>query len=425
MRNNEALTLLIAISVAAIGFLTKAVPAFAASKEQVLYSFCSANDCTDGEMPYGGLVFDDGGNLYGTARGGIHGKGVIFELTPGADGRWTDTVLYNFCSLSGCADGAGPGYGSLIFDAAGNLYGTTTIGGTGSCGGEGCGTVFELSPNGDGTWTETVLHSFDDNGRDGQEPIAGLTFDVAGNLYGTTFGGGASKNRTCAGGCGAVFELVPSDSGTWTEKVLHHFCSVHGCTDGHNPLAGVILGKKGSLYGTTSLGGSHGGGCGSVGCGVVFELTPGADDKWNERALHSFSTYQGSRTDLIFDASGNLYGTTNFVVFELQKKNAWAEKVLHKANSASTLVFDTIGNLYGTTPQGGEGYGTAFELKHSKNGKWTQKTLHTFNNNGLDGITPADGLVFDSAGNLYGTTVGGGGSGCGGSGCGTVFEITP
>jgi uncharacterized repeat protein (TIGR03803 family) len=233
MPNKKTLASMFAVLTVICRFLT-AVPAFAASKEQMLYSFCSLDNCTDGELPEAGMVFDADGNLYGTApQGGAFGDGVVFELTPGTNGTWTETVLYSFCSLSGCADGAGPGSG-LIFDASGNLYGTTVAGGTGSCASD-CGAVFELTPNGDGTWAETVLHSFTGS-PDGREPAAGVVFDAAGNLYGTTLFGGATYKKE-----GTAFELTPSTGGTWTETILHNFCSAPACADGGEPSAGLIF----------------------------------------------------------------------------------------------------------------------------------------------------------------------------------------
>jgi len=190
-----------------VGILTAASPAIAAPTEQVLYSFCSVSGCADGNTPLAGLISDAAGNLYGTTPSGgsisncSTGCGTVFELTPGAGGTWTETVLYSFCPANGCSDGAYPESGNLVFDAVGNLYGTTAFGGAyqSACGGHDCGTVFELSPDGGGKWTETVLHSFG-NGTDGREPLASLIFDAAGNLYGTTAFGGADAG-------GTVFEL--------------------------------------------------------------------------------------------------------------------------------------------------------------------------------------------------------------------------
>jgi uncharacterized repeat protein (TIGR03803 family) len=416
------------------GFVSTAAPAFAAATEMVLYNFCSLSNCTDGEFPFAGLTFDSAGNLYGTASGGAYADGVIFELTPGGGGMWTETVLYNFCSLSGCADGAGPAWSSLIFDAAGNLYGTTNAGGAyqTACGGHACGAVFELSPNGDGTWTETVLHSFG-NGTDGREPVAGLIFDADGNLHGTTYSGGVQ-------GSGTVFELTPGANGTWAETVLHSFCSARKCADGGGPSAGVILDAAGRLYGTTVLGGSRTRLCGNRGCGVVFQLEPGSNGAWTHKTLHSFDGSDGNQpqASLIFDTTGNLYGTTvaggsnrSGTVFELSpaKNGKWTEKVLGGKGLGSTasVIFDSAGNLYGTSGSGGYGDGAVFKLTPGKSGEWKQELLYKFPKSGQDGFQADANLIFDTAGNLYSTTNRGGasGSGCGGSGCGTVFEITP
>jgi uncharacterized repeat protein (TIGR03803 family) len=421
------------------GLFATAPSAFAASKEKVLYSFKS--DGKDGWYP-DGLVFDDAGNLYGTtSEGGNYGYGAVFELTPGAGDAWTETLLYNFCSGGWpCSDGAYPALGSVIVDADGKLYGTTSEGGAygTTCLGAGCGTVFALSPNGDGTWSETVLHNFNDDGKDGWQPTAGLTFDATGNLYGTTSFGGSSKVGACRNiGCGTVFELTPSTNGTWTEKVLYSFCSLHACADGRGAGGNVILDGKGNLYGATGLGGSHN--CGTEGCGVVFQLRPAARGKWKENVLHTFLGRKGkdgsNPGSVILDAAGNLYGATSGSVFELVKTNFWAEKVLHKFGQAkfsdtagAPLIFDASGNLYSTTVKGGaNASGTVFRLAPQVNGRWMEEILHSFRNDGQDGYLPTTGVIFDTAGNIYGTTSAGGssGSGCDGNGCGTVFEIAP
>ena len=203
---------------------------------------------------------------------------MVFELTPAGGGTWTEKVLYNF----GGTDGAQPAAG-LIFDAAGNLYGTTAFGGTSDK-----GTVFELTPAGGGTWTEKVLFNF--NGTGGANPQAGLIFDAAGNLYGTTFDGGAYN-------LGTLFELTPAGGGSWTEKVLHSFGNG---TDGSGPWAGLIFDAAGNLYGTTRYGGSYGG-------GTVFRFSA-----QSEALLYSFSGADGKNpiAGLVLDAAGNLYGTT-------------------------------------------------------------------------------------------------------------------
>lgn len=404
MQNRRPMILFVTVFTTAVfGFLATALPLFAASKEKVLYSFCSASGCSDGAYPISNLIFDSAGNLYGTSGGGVNSGcggnscGTVFELIPGSNGTWTEKVLYRF---TGGDDGNQPAAG-LIFDSAGNLYGTTLGGGTSGtrCGGLGCGTVFELTPGTGGTWTEKVLHSFHDNYKDGYTPLAGLIFDTAGNLYGTTYYGGPFT--TLCGSdhfCGTVFELTPGTGGTWTEKVLHSF--KHNGKDGFNPRAGLILDAAGNLYGTTYFGGPPGRGCGGYGCGTVFELTRGTSHTWNEKVLHSFIN---------------------------NGKDGY--------NPEAGLIFDSAGNLYGTTLEGGfygsggcPSCGTVFELSPETNGKWKERVLHSFNDNGKDGFWPAAGLIFDAVGKLYSTTLDGGstsGTGCNGWGCGTVFELTP
>jgi len=240
---------------------------------------------TDGAYPYAGLIFDAAGNLYGTTSGGgAHKRGAVFKLAPNPDGTWTESVLYSF---RGGVDGWAP-YAGLVFDAAGNLYGTGQNGGA-----NGSGVVFKLAPNPDGTWTESVLHSFAYT--DGSFP-AGLIFDAAGNLYGTTLQGGA------AAGYGVVFKLKPNPDGTWTESVLHAFT---GGADGSLLYAGLTL-RAGALYGTTYEGGD----CSGFGCGVVFKLTPSSSG-WSETVLHTFLGFgENPAAPVIFDPAGNLYGTT-------------------------------------------------------------------------------------------------------------------
>jgi uncharacterized repeat protein (TIGR03803 family) len=428
------------------GFLAIAAPVFVASKEKVLYRF----NGKDGADPVAGLIFDAAGNLYGTTSSGGTGSGcgdgcgTVFELAPKANGTWTETVLYSFCSSSSCADGDAPRAG-LIFDATGNLFGTTAAGGA-----YGFGTVFELSPGTNGMWTEAVLHSFNNDGTDGVQPEAGVIFDAAGNLYGTNMGGGTAGRCIFGNGCGTVFELTPGANGTWTETVLHNFNDNR--VDGYDPRAGVIFDGAGNLYGTTNEGG-NGSHCFAFRCGTVFQLTPGANGTWTEKVLHNFHNnnkdgympYAG----LIFDPAGNLYGTTlagkimnnGFgTVFQLAGTNGkWTEKVLHSFNDkdgyypTAGLIFDAAGSLYGTTQDGGAsgtgchglGCGTLFKLTQGTNGAWKETVVHSFGK-GTDGSNPFGGPIFDAAGNLYGTTSEGGGTGCdGGYGCGTVFEVTP
>jgi uncharacterized repeat protein (TIGR03803 family) len=404
----------------------------AAQTERVLYNFNFNNNGADGTDPVSNLIVDASGNLYGmTGGGGAYGSGTVFELTLSANG-WTESVLHSFQGT----DGGSPGRnGGLVFDGAGNLYGLANGGGA-----YGDGTVFELTPATDGVWTATVLHDFSYGGTDGFLPEGSLIFDAAGNLYGTTNWGG---NGPCLSefnlvGCGTVFELSPKAGGGWSEKVLHNFG--HG-TDGTFPVAGLVFDAAGNLYGVTYEGGT--GSClrgGYPGCGIVFELTPQGDGRWAEKVLHNFTGADGAWPvgSLIRDAAGNLYGMTNGggvvgwgTAFELVHgpSGAWREKILYNFNqSGSTgavpyagLIFDAAGNLYGTTSSYGTGgYGTVFKLTPTAAGNWAETTLHSFDGSPKDGISPLDSLIFDNAGNLYGTTSSGGSSVWG-----TVFEIRP
>jgi uncharacterized repeat protein (TIGR03803 family) len=338
----------------------------------------------------------------------------------------TEKVLFNFSNANTPA-------GGLIFDASGNLYGTTVNGGTGAnCDPELCGVVFELSPTAEGGWKAKILHSFTVLTPDGWGPLAGLIFDHAGNLYGTTAMGGTY-------GLGTVFELSPMKNGSWTEKILHNF---GGGKDGFEPAASLVLDAAGNLYGTTSAGGIYYVSGDNVGSGTVFELTKMCGG-WTEKILHNFGSGEddnGPESSLIFDASGNLYGTTSASVFELtpEANGIWTEKILHKFGSidhdgavpVGNLIFDASGNLYGTTQQGGlssaPGDGTVFELSPAGGGVWDEKILHNFQGI-LDGWRPLGGVIFDASGNLYGTTFFGGTALIcpGQTGCGTVFELTP
>lgn len=415
----------------------------AAGQETVLHRF----NGNDGYQPYGTLIFDDVGNLYGvTAFGGASvcnssGCGLVFQLMPKAGGGWMEKALHTF------SDNGQDGYiptGGLISDAAGNLYGTTEGGGTSACNGSfgvGCGTVFELKHTAGGNWEETVLYSFKNRGGDGYYPYTGLVLDGSGNLYGTTSDGGAY------GYYGTVFQLTPKADGSWAETVLHSF-GANG-SDGTLPYGGMVLDADGNLYGTTFYGGVYG-------RGTVFELAPIVGGGWTEKVLHAFNSNgtdgSGPEGGLILDASGNLYGTTfdggahdYGTVFELTPAagGGWTEKVLHSFTTGAGgnypqtgLTLDAAGNLYGTTNSGGAGAciagtgcGTVFELRPGADGRWVEKVLYSFRDNGKDGNFPKAGVIFDTAGNLYGTTyLGGGSRACdtlGLVGCGTVFEITP
>jgi len=446
--------------VIALAMLTLVAAASADWKEKVLYSFKGG---TDGAVPVGAVVFDQHGNLYGATQNGgssscrsIEQCGTVYQLAPPAKqgDPWTETVLYVFKGNAG-KDGASP-YGGLVIDAAGNLYGTTGYGGTGNCVVlgtlMGCGTVFELSPpkqKGD-AWTETVLYSFP-TAKQGYVPTGDLVFDSTGNLYGA-FGGGFGT--TCDPSyqyCGAIFELSPPKmkGGKWTEKVLHGFSSGK---DGASPNGGLILDGKGAVYGTTYGGGDESGECVGTGCGTAFELKPPArmGGTWKEKIVHRFQASQDGDNPvagLVFDENGDLYGTTltgglgggGGTVFRLtppsKKSGAWKKTILYGFNGTgggldaeSPVIFDSKGNLYGTTlDSGGTYYGTAFRLSPPKHegGTWIFNLLYGFRAP-PDGGQPAAGLVFDKKGNLYSTTTqGGSGNGCSFHGCGTVFEISP
>jgi uncharacterized repeat protein (TIGR03803 family) len=383
------------------------------STYKLLYAFKGA----DGSGPSAGLVFDRAGNLYGTTTwGGANGGGTVFKLSPNSDGSWTETVLYSFCSLTSCADGESPSSG-LILDMSGSLYGTTYAGGNTNCGG-GCGTVFMLHPNSNGSWTESVLHYFCSlaNCADGWFPLAGLTFDASGNLYGTTYWGGFCFNY-----CGVVFKLAPNSNGSWTESVLHYFCSLANCADGQSPSGGLTFDTTGNLYGTA--------GGGASGYGVVFRLVPNSNGSWKESILHNFCSLKncvdgwGPSAGLTFDTSGNLYGTTYRggacsaisvgcgVVFKMTPNSdgTWKESVIHffqghpAAQPAVGPTFDPAGNLYGTTLDFdiSSNRGTVFRLAPTVGGGGTYNVVHVFH--GTPASDPEGDLVFDQAGNLYGT----------------------
>lgn len=392
--------------------------AFAANKEKVLYSFTGASDGGD---PATGLIFDKSGNAYGTTvvGGGTNSFGTVFQLKHGSGGKWTESVLYSF---AGGNDGMYP-YGGVVFDKSGNLYGTTVGGGSGSNCDGGCGTVFKLSHSGSG-WSESVIYNFA-GGNDGFGPGGALIFDKKGNLYGTTPDGGANSD-------GTVYTLIPGKSGQWTEKVIHSFAGGNeGATGSLGPL---LLDKAGNLYGVTETQGASQ-------YGTVYKLSPASGGKWKLSTLYGFagkpdagSPYGG----LIADAKGNLYGTTYYgganglgAVFELTRgsNGKWKESVLYsfkggKDGSATTttLLFDKAGNLYGTTSMGGDtgcDCGTVFKLAPSSGGKWKESVAHRFTST-PDGANPYYGLASDKAGNLYGTTATGGNQGAG-----TIFELTP
>lgn len=414
-----------------------------AQTEQVLYSFNNSVVIgTDGQNPEGGVTFDTAGNLYGTTTYGgsgacnldevIPGCGTVYELTPTSGGTWNEKILYSFpYDGEPGQNPLEPSGGNLVFDNAGNLYGITPIGGASADCDEndahtyGCGTAFELIHKTAG-WSVKVLHSFDNanTGLDGQYPSGTPVFDAAGNLYGAAEDGGST------GVDGMAFQLQSrTPPATWYERTMHSF--LNNGKDARAPSGGLIFDASGNLYGLTSTGGKFGG-------GIAYELIPNATG-WTEKILYSF----GNGTDadsptgsLIFDSSGNLYGTAGGgpkgggTVFELipGAGGTWTEKVIHSFDTGNdgaqpngTLIRDSAGNLYGTTSNGGSSnWGAVFELSPGSGGTWTETILWNFANNGVDGVTPSSSLTFDSAGNLYGATKLGGTFDNG-----TVFEVTP
>jgi uncharacterized repeat protein (TIGR03803 family) len=315
----------------------------------LLYQFTGGSD---GFRPTGGVVIGPNGALYGTTQyGGGPDYGTVYELRPPATFcrsvtcYWGKTVLYTF---RGPSDGANPYMENLVFDQAGDIYGTTLGGGTHN----NQGTVFELTPSGGG-YTESILHSFG-FGTDGADPFAGVVLDAAGNVYGTAPIGGT-------GGDGTVYQLLSSNQ--WGENILVNFDGANGV----NPIGNLIIDASGNLYGTTSNGGQNNN-------GVVFKLSP-SDGGFTYSVLYSFSSFCGSYGGLAMDAAGNFFGQCSGWVFELTN-----------CNNACIVV-----------------------------------DLHDFSGN--DGDYAVGSPVLDANGNLYGTTeLGGTGSGCG-EGCGVVWEI--
>jgi uncharacterized repeat protein (TIGR03803 family) len=392
-----------------------------ASSETVLYNFCSQTSCVDGYVPYGSLVADASGNhLYGTTyQGGTNNYGEVFELTL-SGGTWSQSVIYSFLGPSN-NDGANPVAG-LVIDASGNLFGTTYVGGPSSQ-----GTVFELSKSGS-SWKETVLHSFDDiSGSDGYYPYGTLAFDAAGNLYGTTLYGGKTSGGTVFqlkasngkytyhlihdfttssssayypyggvvvdpkngylygttynGGViwnvGAVYQLREV-SGVWISSVIYTFL---GDSLGQYSESALTVDAAGNLYGTNYQGGAFN-------LGDVFKLTPGSNNTWTQKIIYSFKGYA-------------------------KKDGAYPY--------FAGVTLDALGNIYGTTYQGGSSaannlnYGTVYKLTA---GTYKESVLWSFGTSG-DGYYPYHQAIL-VGGKLYGTTNSGGSHGGG-----VVYEVTP
>jgi uncharacterized repeat protein (TIGR03803 family) len=414
-----------------------------AAKTPILATLYNFTDLADGSFPEAGLVLGNGGSLFGTTSSGGSGWGSVFELTPTKGGTWTETTLYNF---TGGADGGNP-ISDLVIGKNNVLYGTTNVGGA-----HGYGTVFEVVPSAGGVWTEKVLHSFAD-GSDGAYPEAGVALVSSGALYGTTYGGGSA-------GLGTVFVVTPSQSG-WTEKVLYSF---QGGVDGANPLADLVFGSGGVLFGTTLQGGSVTNSNGTFSnWGTVFALTPVGGGTWTESVIYTFtggSDGGSPESPVIIGPSGVLYGNTFWggtpticpeggypqgcgTVYQLAPPTGggttWTQTVLHTftghtpdgAHPYRNMILNAGGTLFGTTFSGGAnddicfpgsytGCGTIFVLQPPKTqgGTWTKSNLTVFSGTPSGG-SPNGLILATKGGSLYGTTVLGGNAG----GYGTVFEI--
>jgi uncharacterized repeat protein (TIGR03803 family) len=389
----------------------------------VVYTFAGN---PDGASPSAGVTLDGKGNLYGTTTYGGFGGGTVFKINSAG----TETVLHSFCSQPDCPDGTTP-YGGLILDAEGNLYGTTGGGGANQNKGPyGAGTVFEVSNAG----TESVLYSFcsKTNCTDGADPESTLVMDAQGDLYGTTYSGGANSQGCERTPCGTIFKLAAK------KDTLDRLYSFNPKSGGGQPRSGLVRDSAGNLYGTAPQ---------ELGAlGIIYREAL-VDGKWTNTTLYSFSEASGSipYAPLIIDGQGNLYGTTNSggtykagTVFKLDTSGNLTTLYSFGATSGDArypmlagLVMDGQGNIYGTTSAGGDtscnapdGCGAVFKLDTNNN----ETVLYSFTG-GTDGSFPAAGLALDSQGNLYGTTFNGGlntcSNGVSGKGCGVVFKLTP
>jgi hypothetical protein len=446
MPNERFLSTFAQLAAISFGVLLAASALAAGQSEFLAYSFPLSTRTTVSPCePKGNLVADSSGNLYGTGSMCGGNTGVVFKLTrPSSPSKvWTETLLDS--AISGSPESG------VIFDAAGNLYGTARFGTTG------LGLVFELSPPATegGQWTEKVLYNFQGGLTDGADPAGGVVFDKAGNLYGVTAraGSGLQQFNFCMNGCGVVYKLTPSGTpgGAWTETVLHTFTVK---TSAIVPVGALVFDGKGNLYGATLGAGADGRSLGAA----AYRLTPPstAGGSWNFRVLFPFGgPGQGPQDSLTFHNSGRLYGTTSnggqFVagsVFELVPPavpgNTWTENVLYSFNGVpgdglypmANVVFDNAGSLYGTTPYGGSGptvclsditgCGTVFKLSPptTEGGNWAEAILHSFTPGtkvrAPDGALPTRGLLYWKNGVLFGVTPDGGHGGEG-----TVFGVVP
>jgi uncharacterized repeat protein (TIGR03803 family) len=379
----------------------------AAVTEKVIFDFPKGN--IQGYFPDTPLLYKSG-RFYGTTNNGGGEQcncGVVFSLAPKTGGGWNYDVLHAFQGTA--TDGYGP-LGALVFDAAGNLYGATSEGGT-----DFDGTVYELSPSSSG-WNYKVIYSFD--GTDGSQ-AGGLTIDAAGNLYGIT-GGGAND-------AGLIYELSPGTGGSWSETVLYSFT---GGADGFGPNC-LAIDAAGNLYGTAFLGGAND-------FGTVFEVSPSPGGGWAENTLWTSTSAVGNLLTVMRDNSGNLYvtsyvnGPSNWgsVVELTNSAGGWSSTVLYSFSGSGksqantwpkgALVMNASGALYGTTQYGGEfGAGTVYKLTPTSGGTWVLNIINSFNDSG-GGDSPIVGVTLVN-GNLFGITIGGGLSPDGP----VIYEITP
>jgi uncharacterized repeat protein (TIGR03803 family) len=397
-------------AVAATAVFVFSLATATAATTEILFSF----DEDEGAYPDSDLETDSAGNIYGTTvLGGDFGGGTVFRLSPTPDG-WVHTILYSF---TGGADGGQP-YKGVTLDREGNLYGTAVTGGSGSCEG-GCGVAYKLTNSG-GTWAQTVIHAFT-GGDDGSGPGARLTVDRAGNVYGMAPTGGAY-------GLGTIYKIRQGSGGAWTLKVIHTFT---GGADGGTGSAGRMILRHGRLFGAATVGGAYG-------SGVIFELKPRGVGESDFKTIYSFRGQPDGSFPygaLLFDTSGNVYGTTYYggannigAVYQLSPRptGEWDERVLYSfqegtdGNSPiSNLVFDKAGNLYGTTSEGGLGRGTIFKLSPVGGDQWVETVVHRFQGP-PDGGYAYNGMVVDRFGNFYGATVLGGDDDDG-----SIYKFTP
>ena len=416
MKSNKSQVFNFAVLAIVLSCLTLATPASAAGRDKLLYRFVGPNEQVT--SPSGLLTADGAGNFYGVS-GVAFNQGMVFELMLGPNGTWSDKPLYTFANGT---DGSGPVPGFVI-DAAGNLYGVTNSGGA-----YGTGTVFELSPNPDGTWSKTTLYSFNPyNYFEADFPSTPLIADAAGNLYGGSMFGGNFADQHCAAGCGAIFKMTHNPDGTWTESTVYSFLYI----DGYEIFSGLNFDAAGNLYGMATWGGT--GVCledgGNYGCGTIFQLAPQADGSWMYHRLYSFQGgTDGSdpiRTgSMVADSKGNLYGTTatggntgctniywtgcgTVFKFSPQGNGQWTEQVLYVFPTGGPGVaapaFSTSmpKETCSVSHRGGTyGYGVFYKLSENRKGVWAYDVLYNFDSYDGDILGMGPNTLFD--GYLYG-----------------------